>query len=139
MKKFKFRLQKVLEYRQLTEKWAKEAFLEARLNVFECEGDLEDIQARRRELLKQPVGNLQEHRTIEILLERTDDLEREKQAALQVLRDEEAAALEAWKLKRQELQALERLQESALSEWQDLANKKEQAELDEWAATRKVA
>ncbi len=139
MKKFKFRLEKVLEYRTLAEKWAKEAYVECKLNTFECEGELDDIRARRSELLKQPVGNVIEHKAVELLMERLDEDERAKQAALQVLRDEEAQALEVWKTKRQEVRALELLRDEAIVEWQQLVNKSEQDELDEWTNTRRAA
>ena len=139
MKKFKFRLEKVLEYRTLVEQWAKEAFLEARLSTFECEGKIADIKALRRELLTQPVGSIQEHKAIELMLQKSDDDERAQLTVLAVLKDEEDAAMEEWKLKRQELKALQRLKDEALVVWQHDANVAEQNELDEWATTRKVS
>lgn len=139
MKKFKFRLEKVLEYRTLVEQWAKEAFLEARLSTFECEGKIADIRAQRRELLTQPVGTIQEHLAIESMLQKSDDDERAQLTVLAVLKDEEDAAMEEWKLKRQELKALQRLKDEALSVWQHDSNVAEQNELDEWATTRKAS
>ncbi len=139
MKKFKFRLEKVLEYRTLVEQWAKEAFLEARLSTFECEGKIADIKAHRREMLTQSVGNVQEHLAIELMLQKSDDEERDQHTVLAVLKDEEEVALEEWKLKRQELKALQKLKEEALRVWQHESNVAEQNELDEWAVTRKVS
>ncbi len=139
MKKFKFRLEKVLDYRGLVEQWAKEAFLAARLNTFECEGEIEDLIAQRTKLVAQKADTLQERLALEALLQKSDDDERAKHVALAVLKDEEAAALDEWKLKRQELQALQRLREDALADWQKRSGRQEQAALDEWAITRKAS
>ena len=139
MKKFKFRLQQVLEYRMMEEQWAKEAFLTARLATLECEGDIQDLITRRKEMLKQPVGDIHAHRAIERLLQKSDDDERAKHVALEVLKDEEAAALEQWKFKRRELEVLKSLREEAYAAWQKESDHQEQAALDEWATTRRAA
>lgn len=139
MKKFKFRLEKVLEYRAMAEQWAKEAFLAAKLATFEGEGELEDIRYKRAELLKQPVGTIDEHRAIEQMLAKSDDDERDKLVQLETLRIEENEALEQWKTKRQELEALNRLKEEALAAWEMQAGRKEQEELDEWTSMRRAA
>jgi flagellar export protein FliJ len=139
VKKFKFRLHKVLEYRILVEQWAKEAFLAARLGTFECEGELEEIRFSRRTLLSASVTSIDDRKALEIALQKSDDDEQAKQIALAVLRDEENAALEEWKLKRQELEALKKLRDEAYAQWEQEATRKEQAELDEWANMRRAA
>jgi flagellar export protein FliJ len=139
VKKFKFRLEKVLEYREMCEQWAKEAFLAARIATVECEIELDRIREYRAELLLSPVGTIEEHRGIERLIEKTDWDEDNVKSQLAVLRDEESNALEQWKLKRIETEALRNLKEEALADWQRESNKKEQDALDEWANTRRAA
>jgi flagellar export protein FliJ len=71
--------------------------------------------------------------------EKTDWDEDNVKSQLAVLRDEESNALEQWKLKRIETEALRNLKEEALADWQRESNKKEQDALDEWANTRRAA
>jgi len=139
LKKFKFRLEKVLEYRAMEEQWAKEAYLAARLQTLSSESELALILEARAELLSHPLENLEDRRALQLLLEKSDEDERSSLAVIEVLRNEEASAMEAWKLKRQDLKALTTLRDEALAEWELAANRKEQEALDEWSVTRRSA
>ena len=47
MAKFKFRLEKLLEYRRLQEKWAKDAYLATVARRVEAEVEIESLKRRR--------------------------------------------------------------------------------------------
>jgi flagellar biosynthesis chaperone FliJ len=51
MKKFEFRLQKVLDFRAAMEEMAKDAYLDARNKRIEAEALITAIEDRRREIL----------------------------------------------------------------------------------------
>ncbi|HZH98349.1 MAG TPA: flagellar FliJ family protein [Fimbriimonadaceae bacterium] len=139
MKKFSFRLQKVLEYREMVESWAKEAYLDARTARLEAEVSLLGIESRRQEMLREPVGGLDGRLNLQARLQKLDDQETEKRTILQVLIAEEERSLAEWTEKRLELEALQKLKEKALEEWKIEAQRYEQAELDEWAVLRRAA
>ena len=60
-------------------------------------------------------------------------------SVLAVLETEEANALLAWQERKRELEALLKLREQAFAEYQLDETRREQAELDEWAVTRRTA
>jgi flagellar export protein FliJ len=137
MRRFAFRLQKVLEYRQLLEEQAKDAYVAAQSTRQGAEAGLAHIADRRRTMLLQVVEGIDGYRSLELALVRTDDDERAQRAALAVLEDEERQALQAWTARRMDLEALVKLRNRSLEEWQLEASRREQAELDEWAVTRR--
>lgn len=137
MRKFTFRLQRVLEYREMAEQWAKEAYLEAKTARLEIEIDLEGIEAKRQRYLNGPILTIDDHVATEACLQRLDSQEAEKRTILQVLINEEEQAFEAWKEKRVETQVLAKMREKASTEHELEVNRIEQSELDEWAVTRK--
>jgi flagellar FliJ protein len=139
LKQFNFRLQKVLEYRQLLETWAKEAYLDARTARLEAEIVLYGVAEQRKHMLESPVNTLDERQTLEIRLADLDDKERQQNTVLAILLTEEEKALEAWTEKRVELQALQKMHDKRFAEWQQEAERKVQAELDEWALRKRAA
>lgn len=139
MKKFHFRLQKVLDYRTLEESWAKDKYLAKRLERMESELRIEQILEQRVAMLGLPVGRLDEYRALQLQLEKSDDLERDERLVQALLLEEEAIELSKWQEKRKEQQALEKLREDAYARWLKEANLEEQKELDEWATQRKAA
>jgi flagellar export protein FliJ len=139
MKRFEFRLRKVLEYRELTEAEAKDVFLAARMATMEAEHRLESLRAERMQILSLPYKTLRERQDIEVQLEDVEDRQRHVRVALGVLRDEEQIAMNEWTEKRKDVKVLEKLKEKALTEWQVQANAEEQNALDEWATTRRAA
>lgn len=139
MKKLEFRLQKVLEYRQLAEEWAKEAFLEAQAKRIAGETVLESIKDHRKKLVAQPVPTLHDRLALQGALDKTDDDERAQLAVLEVLAADEVTAMEDWQRARRDVQVIEKLREKAVEEWEYELARYEQSELDEWTITRRAA
>ena len=139
MRKFNFRLQKVLEYRKLLEQWAKESYLEARTARLEGELGLLQISEMREEALKWPSSTLEARQTLEHQLKRLDQKEIEQRLVVNVLAHEEDQAKLAWNEKRMELEALNKMYDKQYGEWQLEMDRKLQTELDEWALRRKAA
>lgn len=139
MKKFKFRLEKVLEYRELEEKWAKDAVLAAKLEILHKELELEQIASDRQKVLSKDATTVEARMTLQTELEQSDEMERQANVQLAVLRDEENAAIEVWKAKRRDLQALISLRDEAEAAWRAEADRKEQIDLDEWASMRRAS
>ena len=137
MKKFNFRLERVLEFRKLEEDWAKNDYVARRIERVDAELAVETIKDKRRDMLTQPMRSLDERRAVELLLESLDDEERGQMAVISVLHDEEAKALEAWTVKRQEVEALEKMKDKAYAVWLYDLNREEQSELDEWGSQQR--
>ncbi len=139
MAKFKFRLQKLLEYRQLQEKWAQDAFLECMARKVEAEQEVEAIQIRKRTSLSSRPCPIDERQVLDLYITRLDDEIRSAQATVSILEDEVEHAKAEWLKAKQDADAIAKLKESELSEWQLEESRREQAELDEWAVTRRAA
>lgn len=139
MRKFTFRLEKVLEYRRLEEGWAKDAYRQAQAARLEGDAALARIGERRLEQLAQPVLSLAERRNLESMLERLDGEEEVQRAVLAELMEDEARAYTDWIERKQDLQALEKLRARAYDEWLLQSNRKEQEALDEWSVLRRAA
>lgn len=139
MKRFEFRLQRVLAFREMEAEWLKEEYLARRLDRVDAEVALEGIQNRRHTILSQPVNSLPEHQALQMLLESIDDEERAQKSVLSVLEAEEEQALATWTAKRQEVEALVKLKEKQFEQWKLESEQEEQKALDEWANTRREA
>lgn len=139
MKKFNFRLEKVLEYRRLLEQWAKEAYLEARSARLEAELNLLKISELRQEVLSWPNQTVEARQTLEAQLKKLDQKDVEQRIVTNVLVHEESQALEAWTERKVELEALNKMYETQYKEWQLEADRHLQIELDEWALRKKAA
>jgi flagellar export protein FliJ len=138
MPKFTFRLQRLLDYRRLQEKWAKDAFLAARARRLEAEEARNCIDAFRDELLSCGQSDLRSRIALESAVNRLDDEQRAQESVISILSDEESGAREAWVKSRQDGEALDKLREMALDEWKTDETRREQAELDEWSTTRRA-
>lgn len=139
MKAFDFRLSKVLEYRQLTEEWAKDAYLDARAARLEAETVLLGILTLKQQLLTHVALTIEDMQATELRFQTLDDRESEQRLVINVLADEEGKALADWKERRHEVAALEKLHDRAYEEWTHLMSKEEQAFLDEWTNSRRAA
>ncbi len=139
MAKFAFRLEKLLEYRRMQEGWAKDAYLAARARRIEGEQEIEELQGRRTEALQASPSTVQAMLDLEAYLVRLDDLERDMEVALSVLKDEEETARQEWIRARTDAEALQKLRDNEFADWLREENRREQAELDEWAVTRRAA
>lgn len=136
---FKFRLQRVLEYREMEEKWAKDHFLEKQAARFEAESELAEIDRTRKAYLGMVADDLTQRRELEIRLQKLDDCERAQRLLIYTLQEEEDEARAIWLDKRQEKSVMEKLRERAHEEFKVLIEKQEQQALDEFATQRRVA
>lgn len=139
MKTFKFRLQKVMDFREAMESLAKDAYLDARAQRLEAEAVILNIEARRKDLLTEPCTSIESHQAIEAMMIRLDDDVRAQIAAIAVLRDEEEQLLQDWHKAKQEYEVLVKLRDKAQEAWQKESDLEEQKELDEWSVTRRIA
>ena len=139
MRKFEFRLQKVLEFRELSETWAKDAYLEAHSRRLSVEQNIAELEARRQEILHGHPRDVHEFRTYESYLERIDDENREQETVRELLLTEEEKAKEDWLAKRRDHELMKRLHDNELAEWQQEFERSEQRELDEWSNQRREA
>ena len=139
MKKFSFRLQKVMDFREAMESLAKDAYLDARAKRLEAEALVANIETRRQEILNGPCVNIDALQAIDALMIRLDDEVRAQEAVISVLADEEAHLLSEWTRAKQDYEALVKLRDKALEAYQKEADLEEQKELDEWATSRRAA
>ena len=139
MPKFSFRLQRVLEYREMEEGAAKDLFVAAQNARGEKQGEIRRLIEYRSGIVAQPANSLDARIHLERVMERIDDEERAQRAALAILENEEASAQNAWNLKRQAVKAIEKLRENALDQWKLDEERREQANLDEWAVLRRAS
>ena len=139
MKRFKFKLERALNWRERQEQAAKDAFLEARSARIEAESELVTLSSRRQTAMLASAPSLGDRLALEGFHQRLDDDARQLRAIIAVLQQEEDAKRNEWTEARRRLELMQKLKEKALSEWTYEANRREQAELDEWATTRRLA
>jgi flagellar export protein FliJ len=139
MKKFEFRLQRVLDYRAMLVEWAKQAYLEAQARRIESENELTKIFRQREVILAVPANTLVDRRVIEACLIRLDEKERQQLTVVNDLSLDEGRCLREWLDKRQDLEALQKLREREFAVWTKAANRAEQKALDEWTSQRRAA
>ena len=136
---FDFRLQRVLQYREMQEQWAKDAYLAAKAARVHSEETLDGIRERRNYLLESTPTDLDSRRALEHTLIHFDDQDRAQQSIIAILATEETNALAAWQSQKRELDTIGNLREHAHEAWKLDEDRKEQAALDEWAVTRRTA
>lgn len=139
MADFTFRLQRVLEYRELAEGWAKDAYLEARAARLEATAVLEAIEQRRIDLVAKPTRDVADRLALQTCIEKSKEDERQQRIVIELLESDEAKRKEDWTEARKELQALEKLRESALAQWKLEEDRREQKTLDELSIQRRAA
>ncbi|MCX7800438.1 MAG: flagellar export protein FliJ [Fimbriimonadales bacterium] len=139
MRRFRFRLQKVLEHRERLEEEAKTAFLNARAQRLEAERRLEELRTQRAEWLSRSFGTLTDRLALERFLDALDGRERDQRIVIATLEDEEESLRRAWIDARRDAEAMRRLRQAAFDEWRTEADRREQADLDEWAVLRRTA
>jgi flagellar FliJ protein len=139
MPRFRFRLQRVLDYRRLVEGWARDAYMEARARRLQADLAIAQIEQRRARALTRALAGLAGRQTLEAYIERLDGERRAQEAVRSILMQEEGQAFATWRQKRREAEALDKLREKHEAEWKLEQARKEQAALDEWAVTRRAA
>lgn len=139
MKKFDFRLQSVLEYRLLTEQWAKDAYLDARAKRLEADLLITGVRQQRQELLAHPTTDIEDLQALDLRLKLIDDQEAHQRLIIQVLTNEEANCFEQWQQRRNDVDVITKLRDKAYEEWERDMGRAEQYALDEWSAQRRPA
>jgi flagellar export protein FliJ len=139
VKKFSFRLQKVLDFREAMESLAKDAYLDSRAKRFGAEAVIIMIENRRKLLLAEPCKTIEAHQAMDALMVRLDDEVRGQQVVISVLTSEEEHAQKEWQRAKQDYEVLVKLREKALVAYQKQADAEEQKALDEWSVTRRAA
>jgi flagellar export protein FliJ len=134
---FEFRLQKVLEYRERLEGWAKDSYLDARAARLEAEATLHELRLRRGNLLENTPTDLNSRTALEGTLLHLDDQERAQAVVLKVLLSEEETSFIAWQAAKRDSETLVRLRDAALEEYKLEETSREQSALDEWAVLRR--
>lgn len=137
MPKFQFRLDRVLGFRQLQEKWAREAYLAARAERLEAEDEAQQIESRKVGLLSDTSLSLASRMALESALNRLDDDFRAQRAVVGVLESEEDKLHDIWVAAKREVESMEKLKAKKREEWTVEEGRRAQAELDEWAVTRR--
>lgn len=138
MRKFEFRLEKVLDYRRLLEDQAKNLYLEAKINRLEAERVFDQIDQKRASMMAGNLSTVEARIALEHMHARLDDEVLQQRTIVDLLQQEEEAKRIDWVEKQRELKALENLREDALTDWKYELEKHEQAELDEWASQRRA-
>ena len=73
MRKFSFRLQKVLDYNRTLEENAKQAYLDAQRRTREVDLEIERLQLQQSELLTRPIVTIGDRLALDAWLNRCDD------------------------------------------------------------------
>jgi flagellar protein FliJ len=138
MRRFKFRLQRVLDFREVLEDHAKSDYLEARARRLDSENQASRIVMIRNEALKTHVERVDQMIALETYLTKLDDDERAQEAVISILIQEEEKALEHWHERRKEAEALRKLKDSDRQDYELHASREAQKELDEFAIQRRA-
>ena len=142
MKRFRFRLQKVLDLRAAVEKEKAGKLAEARRNAAEARrarDDLESVRNAGREVLTSShgsggsVGHLL---NLEYVLEKMESYLAEADAACAAADEDVESTLKEYHEASQERRTLDQLREKRLEVWKKEANRQEQKAIDEVAITR---
>lgn len=136
MAEFKFRLQKVWDFRQAVEDQAKKELQQAQRLVREAEDELTEILKKRQEMLRRNLTKLDERLAMQGYLDRLDMDRMTAESVINALKREEEAAHEHWKLRKQESEALTKLHDRKHSEHLLETSRAEQKELDDWTTSR---
>jgi flagellar export protein FliJ len=138
MKKFEFRLQKVLDFRRLVEESAREAFLKARADRLEAEREAARIANRRRLSLQSKPIDLEDRLALDRLMGVFDEREARQRVVIQDSQLEEERLHAEWQERKVELESLAKLRDAALRDWTLESTRFEQRALDEWASLRRA-
>lgn len=133
MRKFTFRLEKLLRVREHSEDQAKDQFRMCRQAVLAVEKEIEDLDNLVEKAMIRPCLSLPERIQTELLIMTLKEDRTMKLAALSIVEQEADTALGHWRLAKQDAEIVRKLKENAYIEWKTEAARKEQAQLDEWA------
>lgn len=139
MPKFEFRLQRVLDYREMQEGWAKDAYIEARAARLEADATVATLAQRRTDALAASPTTLSDRQALDSYVQQIDEEIRTNRHVIAILEEEEAKALVQWQERKRELEAMNKLREHALFEFNQDASRQEQKDLDDWTVMRRSA
>jgi flagellar export protein FliJ len=128
----------VLEYRERIEQQAKETYLDARVKRLEAEGELAAMVRHKHEVLQKPIESFDDRLVLDMYILRCDERETEQGLVIQVLEGEEETLRQGWLERKKEYEAIMKLYERELDEYEKEATRREQAELDEWAVLHRA-
>jgi flagellar export protein FliJ len=135
---FEFRLQRVLDYRELQEGWAKDALMAARASRLQAEATLVQMANEKQDALS-PQGDIRRLISLESYVALLEDRIASQESVIAILSDEEQKAHADWNEARTALKSLLKLRERAELEWQQEMQSAEQSLLDEWTQSRRDA
>lgn len=139
MRKFEFRLQRVLDYRALQEEWAQTAFREAQASRILAEKELSALVEKKLNVSSQARNSLVEMKDLETWILRIEDEIESQHSVIRILEEEEIKYQQEWIAARQALESMQKLREIALEEYEKTVETEEQKELDEWANRKRAA
>lgn len=140
MARFRFRLQRVLDYRLRLEEKAERQYAEAHHRRIVAERRLTEMNEERLSFLHRPDPfSLDAARLRTLYLEAFQDRIERQSALVEVTRQEERERRDAWLAARRERQTLDNLRARAKAEFDLYEGRRMQAELDEWAVQRRAA
>jgi flagellar FliJ protein len=133
---FRFRLQTVLELRLNQCEAAEQAYLLAKSKRVAAEFDRQSVEALLADQRRINPAQFADRLATIAYLDRLGDQVRSIQSTIGVLQSEEDRAMAVWIEAKREVKTIEKLREKALAEFNLEQQRKEQAELDEWATLR---
>jgi flagellar protein FliJ len=139
MRRFEFKLEKVREFRRMLEEQAKKELQDTQRRVLEAEDELVNMLNKRQQSLSTALKSVQDRLAMQSYIAKLDDDRTSQESVIAILKQDEEYARQLWIHARQEAEALEKLREKAKEEYDQEAARIEQAELDEWANTRRAA
>lgn len=139
MRKFKFRLEQVLNYRVLQETWAKDAFLAAKRARLSAEEKVAKLAKKHSMAQSKTCSKLEDRVALEAYLSRLTEEISAEQAIADILLAEEEKARSEWTTAKQNRQALTKLKTAAEIEWAKEQALQEGKQLDEWSSSRRAA
>lgn len=139
MRKFMFRLQRVLDARAAWEDVARREFQAARAATLAAEGEIERLRARKSDLLARPALDLAERQALERAVLAIDDAIRHQKVIVEQCAYEEEWTRDRWIETRRDLQVMEKLRERDFEAYRLDMARREQAEMDEFGVLRRVA
>lgn len=139
MKKFSFKLEKLLRVREHAEEQAKEEFRKCHQAVLAVEREIADLDEQVERLMVRPCETIAERIQAEEFILCLKEDRASRLAALSIVEQEEEAALAAWRGAKQESEIVRTLKENAFAEWKEAYVRAEQTSLDEWAVMARRA
>jgi len=139
MREFRFRFQKVLDYRLMLEESAKEAYRLAREASLAAENQFQEMKKKLADALKTPGETIEEMMIWETYIERLEDELEEQIVLMEIRKKEEASAFENWREARKSRKSLQKLHDMAKENWEKEVEKREQKQLDEWTVLKREA